>query len=222
MENALKLKRIAKEKGNKAIDVAWKSKLLYGQYALRSQKVDVDLHDTRQWLGSAGLKTETEWFIVTVQDQRNGADPRFFCTSTETIGHLISGCTVLVPNEYTNRHNRVGQNIHWKICNHYNTETPDQWYEHELLPVVDTPKVTILWDFLIRTERIIQANRPDIVIKHKQSKTCQLIDMSVPSYSNIFAKEFEKLSKYKRLEIEIAKMWKMKQKPYQLLQGHLA
>ena len=46
--------------------------------------------------------------------------------------------------------------------------------------------------------------------------------MSVPSYSNIFAKEFEKLSKYKRLEIEIAKMWKMKQKPYQLLQGHLA
>ena len=46
--------------------------------------------------------------------------------------------------------------------------------------------------------------------------------MSVPSYSSIFAKEFEKLSKYKRLEIEIAKMWKMKQKPYQLLQGHLA
>ena len=34
--------------------------------------------------------------------------------------------------------------------------------------------------------------------------------MSVPSDSNISAKEFEKLSKYKDLEIEIAKMWKMK------------
>ena len=36
--------------------------------------------------------------------------------------------------------------------------------------------------------------------------------MSVPSDSNISAKEFEKLGKYKDLEIEIAKMWKMKTK----------
>ena len=36
----------------------------------------------------------------------------------------------------------------------------------------------------------------------------QLIDINVPSDSKISAKEFEKLSKYKDLEIEIAKMWK--------------
>ena len=59
-------------------------------------------------------------------------------------------------------------------------ETPDKWYQHETLPVVDTPKVTILWNFHIRTDRTIQANRPDIVIKHKQNKTGQLIDMSLP------------------------------------------
>ena len=41
--------------------------------------------------------------------------------------------------------------------------------------------------------------------------------MSVPSDSNISAKEFEKLSKYKDLETEIAETWKMKAKPYQLL-----
>ena len=35
---------------------------------------------------------------------------------------------------------------------------------------------------------------------------CQLIDISVPSDSNISDKEFEKLSKYKDLEIEIAKI----------------
>ena len=59
----------------------------------------------------------------------------------------------------------------------------------------------IPWDFLIKTDRTMQANRPDIVIKHKQNKTCQLIDMSAPSDSNISAKVFEKLSKYKDLEI---------------------
>ena len=82
---------------------------------------------------------------------------------------------------------------------------------------MDTPKVTILWDFPIRSHRTIQANRPDIVIKHKQNKTCQLIDISVASDSNISAKEFEKLSKCKDLEIEIAKMWEMKTKTIPLL-----
>ena len=157
---------------------------------------------------------ETEWFIVPAQDQslftRNfqanilhyGTDPRCrFCnTSTETVDHLISGCTILAPNEYTNGHNRVGQYIHWKICDHCGTETPDKWYEHKPLPVMDTPKVTILWDFPTRTDRTIQANRPDILIKHKQNKTCQLIDMSVPSDSNISAKEFENSANIKILK----------------------
>ena len=131
---------------------------------------------------------------------------RFCSTSTETIDHPISRCTILVPSEYTNRHDRVGQYIHWKICKYYDIETPGEWYEHKPLPAVDTPKVTILWDFPIRTDRKTQDNRPDMVIKHKQNKTCQLIDMSVPSDSNISAKEFEKIRKYKDLEIEIAKM----------------
>ena len=34
--------------------------------------------------------------------------------------------------------------------------------------------------------------------------------MSVPSDNNVSAKEFEKLSKYKDLEIEISKMWNVK------------
>ena len=92
----------------------------------------------------------------------------------------LSQCALfLASNEYTNRHNRVGQCIHWKICNNYNIVTPNKWYEHEPLPAADTPKVNILWDFPIRTNRTIQANRPDIVIKHQQNKTFQWIDMNV-------------------------------------------
>ena len=45
--------------------------------------------------------------------------------------------------------------------------------------------------------------------------------MSVPSDSNISVKEFEKLSKYKDLEIEIAKMWKMKTKTIPVTVGAL-
>jgi len=223
-ENARKLKAMAKTNGTKEFHDTWKGKPLHGQFALRSQKADVDSKDTHQWLRSAGLKAETEGFIMAAQDQslftrnfqanvlHNGADPkcRFCDKSTETIDHLVSGCSILAPNEYKNRHDRVGQYIHWKVCKHYDIETTEKWYEHKPAPVVENKTVTLLWDFSIHTDRTIQANRPDIVIKDKVKRTCQLIDMSVPSDNNVSAKEFEKLSKYKDLEIEISKMWNVK------------
>ena len=81
--------------------------------------------------------------------------------------------------------------------------------------------MTILRDFPIRTDRTIQANRTDILIKHKQNKTSQLRDMSVPSDGNISAKESERLRRHKDLEIEIAKMWKMKTKVMPVIVGAL-
>ena len=126
MEDARRLERIAKEKGKKVVDTAWKSKPLHVQYHLRSLKADVDLHDPHQWLRSSGLKTETEGLLLPHKMRaslidffqanilHNGADPRCrFCNiSSEIIDHLISWCTILPPNEYRNRHNHVGQYIH--------------------------------------------------------------------------------------------------------------
>ena len=43
--------------------------------------------------------------------------------------------------------------------------------------------------------------------------------MSMPSDGNISAKEFQKLSRYKDLEIEIAKMWKMKTETIPVIVG---
>ena len=120
-----------------------------------------------------------------------------------------------------NNNNNNNKYIHLKICNHYDIEPSDKWYEHKPLPAIDTPIVTILRDFPIRADRTIQAKKPDIVIKYKQKKMCQLIDISVSSDSNISDKQFEKRSKYKDLEIEIAKMWKMKRKTKPIIVGAL-
>ena len=62
----------------------------------------------------------------------------------------------------------------------------------------------------IQTDLEIKANRPDIVVKDKQEKSCLLIDMSIPTEKNTSVKVTEKLSKYKDLEIEIERMWEMK------------
>ena len=45
------------------------------------------------------------------------------------------------------------------------------------------------------------------VVKNHNDKTFFLTNMSVPSDTHVSNKIFEKLSKYKDLEIEVSKMW---------------
>ena len=234
-EIARKRKKSAKYAGLKQLESRWQEKPLHGQFVARAKHADVDEVATHQWLRSSGLKGETEGFILAAQDQslftrnyqanvlHNGADDkcRFCEEKTETIDHLVSGCSILTPGEYKNRHDRVGQYLHWKICKHFSVDTNTNWYEHHPEPVTEGQDFTILWDFPIQTDRTIQANRPDIVIKDKKNNTCLLIDMSVPSDRNVSAKVFEKLSKYKDLEIEIEKMWHLKTRTIPVVVGAL-
>ena len=49
-----------------------------------------------------------------------------------------------------------------------------------------------MWDMPVDTDRTINANRPDIIVKDSVYSTCKLIDMTVPSDRNIALKETEK------------------------------
>ena len=69
--------------------------------------------------------------------------------------------------------------------------------------------VTILWNFDIQTDKTIKAVRPDIVIKDYATRTCLLIDMTCPQDANVSKKEFQKLSNYTDLRIEVTKMWSL-------------
>ena len=159
-------------------------------------------------------------FITTGQNQshfprnyhaktiKNGTDPkRRFCEKfEETVDHLVSECSTMTSNEYLQRHDRVGQYIHWKICQHYTALYAKKWYEHKLQKSVETESATILWNFSIHTNRTIQANKSDITMKDHKEKTCKLIDFTFPIDINISAKEIEKPSKYKDLQIEVERM----------------
>ena len=52
---------------------------------------------------------------------KNGVDSKCqMCDQyDETVDHLVSGCPVIHPTEYKNRHDRVFQYIHWNIYQHY-------------------------------------------------------------------------------------------------------
>ena len=195
----------------------------------------MDKKDTFNWLKSSSLKTETEGFIIAAQDQslktknyitnimKVESDPlcRFCDQYVETIDHLIAGCPILAKKEHLERHNKVAQYIHWQVCQYYKFSTTKEWYKHETPAVLDNQQATILWDFSIQTDRTIKANRPDIVIRDKTTKICTMLDVSIPADKNTSLKTFEKLSKYKDLEIEIEKSWKEKTKMLPIIIGAL-
>ena len=121
----------------------------------------------------------------------------------ETVDHLVSRCPIMTLYEYLQWHDRVGQYIPWKVCQHYNAPYAKNWYQHKPQKVVETERATILWDYPTHTNGTIQARKPDITIKGHKEKTCKLIDFTFPKDKNISATELEKLSKYKDLQIEV-------------------
>ncbi len=69
-----------------------------------------------------------------------------------------------------------------------------------------TKNAKILWDFQIQTDKMLVANQMDIVVVDRQWKKAAVMDVAIPSDSNIKKKEHEKLKKYQGLE----KMWGVK------------
>ena len=52
------------------------------------------------------------------------------------------------------------------------------------------------WNFVIQTDHIISARRPDLTIINKKEITCKTLDFSVPADHRAKLKEYEKKDKY--------------------------
>ena len=76
-----------------------------------------------------------------------------------------------------------------------------------------------MWDELVITDRIILANRPDIVLHGKEEKTSLLIDIAIRDDSKVDTRETEKLSIYKDREIEVSMTWKVRGKTVPVITG---
>jgi hypothetical protein len=49
------------------------------------------------------------------------------------------------------------------------------------------------------TDRAIPSNKPDIIIRDNEKRTCMLIDVAIPGDRNVINKEAEKILKLKTL-----------------------
>ena len=59
--------------------------------------------------------------------------------------------------------------------------------------------VTILWNQQVQTDRTFPNNKPDIIIRDNEKRTCISIDAAISGHRNVIKKEVEKILKYKDL-----------------------
>ena len=79
----------------------------------------------------------------------------------------------------------------------------------------------VLWDFKIRTDKVILAQRPDMVVIDKTKRTNAVIDVAVPLGWKVKDKEDENILKYHDLKTKVKKLWKTKAKVMPIIVGLL-
>ena len=90
---------------------------------------------------------------------------RMSATRNETISHILSACDKLSQKEYKQRHGSVGRYVHWQFCEKLGFNSARLCYEHEPKSLAENEKFKILWDFTIQCDHMIEAKRPDIMVK---------------------------------------------------------
>ncbi|KAL1448091.1 hypothetical protein WDU94_000031, partial [Cyamophila willieti] len=146
---------------------------------------NVDKTLSTSYLQDGYLMLETEGFINAIQDQviktRNyiryimkvhiDTDLCRLCNRvTESIQHLSSGCSILAPKEYLNRHNLVANIIHQELVKKLlsSKKTTIPHYQYKPAPVEENQDIKICWNLPVQTEINVIHNRPDILVVNKK------------------------------------------------------
>ena len=90
--------------------------------------------------------------------------------STETVRHIVSGCSKLAQREYRKHQDKLALQVHWELCRKYGLERTDKKYDHHPLPVVLNGELRITWDMTIPTDKRLKCNWPDMTVAQKDTQ----------------------------------------------------
>ena len=107
----------------------------------------------------------------------------------------ISRCSKLAK-EYKTRHEWVGKVIHRDLCKRLKFDHTTKWYMHKPESVLENKIHKNLWDFEIKTDHLISARRPDLVLIKKKERISCFVDFDIPEDHRGKMKECKKIDKY--------------------------
>ena len=102
---------------------------------------------------------------------------------------------MLAQREYKRRHDNVAKYVHWRICEKYELDRANKWYEHKPDGAIENANYKILWDVMIQCDKEIEARRQNIVVVDKQRGEVKIIDVAIPGDVRVCEKELEKIDK---------------------------
>ena len=121
-------------------------------------------------------------------------------------------CCKLAQKVYKTRYNSVGKVCHWELCKKLKSDHTNKGYMHNPASVLENETHEIPWYFEIKTDHLISARRPDLIIINNKKRTGKIADFAVPADPRVKLKDNEKKDKYLDLARELKKLWNMKKK----------
>ena len=153
-------------------------------------------HDkTCTWLRKGNFKRETESLLMAAQNsaiRTNHIKARIDKTQQkskcrlcgdrdETMNHIISESSKLAQKEYKARHDWFGKVINREMCKKFKFDHATKSYMYKPAPVLENDTHKLLWDFDIRTDHLISARIPDlIIINNKKNENLQRYRLCCP------------------------------------------
>ena len=126
----------------------------------------------------------------------------------ETVKHRQNMCEPKGFPLYKERHDRAILIVLWRLLKEYGFKQEEPWYKLEAKPVYENRSVKILWDYSIPRDEEITERRPDLVVEDRLCKSIFIIEMSVPTDSNINGRWQEKFRKYQKLAADMRKQFR--------------
>ena len=125
---------------------------------------------------------------------------------SETIEHLVAGCTKLANSEYLTRHNRALMLL--AVTWAKQQELIDQeaiWYQQkrDRGTVLENDKAKLVWDFDFSLGITTTIKRLDLILELKIDRKIWICDMAFPQQNNIDTKRAKKTTKYKQIAFEM-------------------
>ena len=141
----------------------------------------------------------TNYVKVKIDRTQQNNNCSLCCDRDETVNHTISECSKQAQKEYKARPDWVEKVIHWELCKKLKFDHTTKCYMHKPESVPENETHKILWDFEIKTDHLIPARRPDLMIIKKKRRTRQIVDFAVTADYRVKSKENKKRDKYLNL-----------------------
>ena len=121
---------------------------------------------------------------INIEEQRHcTAQCRLCGKATESVSHILAGCSALAQTKYLARHNAALKILYFEMLRDRElVQTVPPWYSPAMTkPLYENDNATALWDVPLYAENInVRANRIDARIVDKNAKKVIAIEMSCP------------------------------------------